>query len=60
MQPRLTVNDALSFCAGYATDGARAYVCVEGGVDVPPVLGSRSTDLRAGLCVSPLWPHGAC
>ena len=35
---------------GYAKDGARAYVCVEGGgVDVPVVLGSRSTDLRAGL-----------
>jgi allophanate hydrolase subunit 2 len=31
----------------YATDGIRAYVCVEGGVDVPEVLGSRSTDLRA-------------
>ena len=34
---------------GYAKDGARAYVCVEGGVDVPEVLGSRSTDVRAGL-----------
>ena len=34
---------------GFATDGARAYVCVQGGVDVPVVLGSRSTDVRAGL-----------
>jgi 5-oxoprolinase (ATP-hydrolysing) subunit C len=26
--------------------GARAYLCVAGGIDVPPVLGSRSTQLR--------------
>jgi allophanate hydrolase subunit 2 len=25
------------------------YLCVAGGVDVPPVLGSCSTDLRAGM-----------
>ncbi len=29
--------------------GARAYVAVAGGIDVPPVLGSRSTDLASGL-----------
>ena len=34
---------------GYASDGSRAYVCVEGGIDVAPILGSRSTDLRAAL-----------
>ena len=34
---------------GFAKDGARAYVCVGGGVDVPEVLGSRSTDLRAKM-----------
>lgn len=34
---------------GFASDGSRAYVCVEGGVDSMPVLGSRSTDLRATL-----------
>lgn len=27
--------------------GARAYLCVAGGIDVPPLLGSRSTDLQA-------------
>ncbi|MFD4959712.1 5-oxoprolinase/urea amidolyase family protein [Microbacterium sp. NPDC058389] len=31
------------------THGARAYVAVRGGVDAPPVLGSRATDLLAGL-----------
>jgi biotin-dependent carboxylase-like uncharacterized protein len=29
--------------------GTRAYLAVEGGFDVPLVLGSRSTDLRAGF-----------
>lgn len=30
-------------------EGGRAYLCVSGGIDVPPVMGSRSTDLRAGF-----------
>jgi len=34
-------GDRLDF--GYLTGGARAYVAVAGGVDVPEVLGSRST-----------------
>lgn len=29
--------------------GARAYLCVAGGIDVPPVLGSRSTDAKSGF-----------
>lgn len=32
-----------------AQRGARSYLCVAGGVAVPPVLGSRSTHLRSGL-----------
>ncbi|WP_153099149.1 biotin-dependent carboxyltransferase family protein [Paraburkholderia hayleyella] len=32
-----------------ARDGARCYLCVAGGIDVLPVLGSRSTDLTAGF-----------
>lgn len=35
-------------------DGVRAYVCVRGGVEVEPVLGSRSTDLLSGLGPPPL------
>lgn len=31
---------------GYPTAGSRAYLCLAGGVDVPSVLGSRSTQLR--------------
>lgn len=31
------------------TIGARVYLCVQGGIDVPSVLGSRSTQLRGGF-----------
>src|SRR5690606_13827279 len=34
--------------------GVRAYLAVRGGVDVPPVAGSRSSDLMAGLGQAPL------
>jgi allophanate hydrolase subunit 2 len=34
--------------------GVRAYVAVRDGIDVPPVLGSRATDVLAGLGPDPL------
>ena len=34
---------------GRFLNGVRAYVSVRGGIDVEPVLGSRSTDLLSGL-----------
>jgi KipI family sensor histidine kinase inhibitor len=34
--------------------GLRSYLAVRGGIDVPPVLGSRSADLRSGLGPAPL------
>lgn len=34
---------------GPAVAGVRAYLAVRGGIDVPPVLGSRSTDTLSGL-----------
>lgn len=34
---------------GAAASGVRAYVAVAGGIDVPPVLGSRATYLRGAL-----------
>ncbi|HEV2460458.1 MAG TPA: 5-oxoprolinase subunit PxpB [Ktedonobacterales bacterium] len=43
----LSTGDILNI--GPAKRGVRVYLCMSGGVDVPPVLGSRSTDLRAGL-----------
>ncbi|WP_425315993.1 biotin-dependent carboxyltransferase family protein, partial [Thermobacillus xylanilyticus] len=34
---------------GRAARGCRAYVAVAGGIAVPPVLGGRGTDIRAGF-----------
>jgi antagonist of KipI len=34
---------------GVLHDGARAWIAFAGGIDVPQVLGSRSTDLRGGF-----------
>ncbi|SFF56222.1 biotin-dependent carboxylase uncharacterized domain-containing protein [Actinacidiphila alni] len=39
---------------GTAAPGLRCYLAVAGGVAVPPVLGSRSTDLLSGLGPAPL------
>ncbi|WP_432883353.1 biotin-dependent carboxyltransferase family protein [Kribbella sp. CA-245084] len=41
---------------GPPATGLRTYVAVRGGIDVPPVLGSRSTDLLSGLGPAPLTP----
>ena len=30
-------------------DGVRAWLAVDGGIDVPPVMGSRATDLKGGF-----------
>ena len=39
---------------GTPVSGLRTYVAVRGGIAVPPVLGSRSTDLLSGLGPPPL------
>lgn len=39
---------------GAATAGVRSYVAVSGGINVDPILGSRSTDLLSGLGPPPL------
>jgi biotin-dependent carboxylase-like uncharacterized protein len=39
---------------GAPSAGVRTYVAVRGGIDVPPVLGSRSTDVLSGLGPAPL------
>jgi biotin-dependent carboxylase-like uncharacterized protein len=48
VQARRTVE------VGRATAGLRAYLGVGGGIAVPPVLGSRSTDTLSGLGPAPL------
>jgi biotin-dependent carboxylase-like uncharacterized protein len=41
---------------GPPRSGLRTYIAVRGGIDVPEVLGSRSTDLLSGLGPAPLQP----
>ncbi len=43
----LKADDVLSFAA--PTQGARAYLAVHGGIDVPLYLGSRATHVRGGF-----------
>jgi biotin-dependent carboxylase-like uncharacterized protein len=42
--------------AGHAAHGMRSYLAVAGGIDVAPVLGSRSTDSLSGLGPAALRP----
>jgi biotin-dependent carboxylase-like uncharacterized protein len=58
------LRDGQTLRLGTPTVGLRTYVSVRGGIDVPPVLGSRSTDTLAGLGppavrVGDLLPVGA-
>jgi biotin-dependent carboxylase-like uncharacterized protein len=68
---RLMAGDRITFGAGAEADACRAYLAVPGGIDVPVILGSRSTSLvgafggfegrplRAGDPISALgWPGG--
>jgi biotin-dependent carboxylase-like uncharacterized protein len=50
----LSVPAGAELRVGPATEGLRSYVALAGGVDVAPVLGSRSTDLLSGLGPDPL------
>jgi antagonist of KipI len=44
---RVPAGSQLSF--GLSATGSRAYLAIRGGIDVPAVLGSRSTYTRAGI-----------
>ena len=48
------VPDGTVFALGMTATGLRTYLTVRGGIDVPPVLGSRSTDTFAGLGPPPV------
>jgi biotin-dependent carboxylase-like uncharacterized protein len=48
----LRAGEVLRF--GPPRSGLRTYIAVRGGIDVPAVLGSRSTDLLSGLGPAPL------
>ena len=44
-----TLRLAGANASGARKSGVRSWLAVAGGIDVPPVLGSRSTDLKAGF-----------
>jgi biotin-dependent carboxylase-like uncharacterized protein len=46
---RIRMRDGAELVVGPAHRGLRSYVAVRGGIDVVPVLGSRSRDVLAGL-----------
>jgi biotin-dependent carboxylase-like uncharacterized protein len=50
----VTVPAGSVLSLGVPPTGLRSYVAVRGGIDVPPVLGSRSTDTLSGLGPAPL------
>jgi biotin-dependent carboxylase-like uncharacterized protein len=52
----LELRDGDELRLGTPGRGLRTYVAVRGGVDVPPVLGSRSTDVLGGIGPAPLAP----
>ena len=43
------VNAGERVCVGSARRGLRSYIAFDGGVDVPSVMGSRSTDVGSGF-----------
>jgi biotin-dependent carboxylase-like uncharacterized protein len=50
----LTLPPGAVLALGRPAVGLRSYLAVRGGVDLPPVLGSRSTDTLSGLGPPPL------
>jgi biotin-dependent carboxylase-like uncharacterized protein len=50
----LTLAPGAVLALGRPAVGLRSYLAVRGGVDLPPVLGSRSTDTLSGLGPPPL------
>lgn len=52
----LEIEEGQRLRLGFATSGLRTYVAVRGGIEVPPVLGSRSRDTLSGLGPEPLAP----
>ena len=48
------LRDGAELRLGPPSRGVRTYLAVRGGIDVPPVLGSRSTDLLAGIGPAPV------
>lgn len=54
MYQTVPVNPGSVLCTGPLRTGVRVYVAVAGGIALPPVLGSASTDTLGGLGPAPL------
>ncbi|GCD18837.1 biotin-dependent carboxyltransferase family protein [Cellulomonas algicola] len=54
MHAPVEVPDGAEIRVGAPSRGLRTYLAVRGGVDVPPVLGSRATDRLGGIGPAPL------
>jgi biotin-dependent carboxylase-like uncharacterized protein len=50
----VTVRAGRTVIVGAVSQGVRSYLAVRGGIDVPPVLGSRSTCTLSGLGPAPV------
>lgn len=57
MYAPFALHDGESLHLEVPEGGLRTYLAVRGGIDVPPVLGSRATDLMSGIGPAPLT-HG--
>jgi biotin-dependent carboxylase-like uncharacterized protein len=49
MNRALAVGAGSVLSSSFTQGGCRSYLAVAGGLDLPPVLGSRSTNLKAGI-----------
>jgi antagonist of KipI len=49
MNVRLELDPGVRLAFGQRRSGARAYVAIEGGINVAPVLGSRATHVTSGM-----------
>jgi biotin-dependent carboxylase-like uncharacterized protein len=49
MNRALAVGEGSVLSSSFAREGCRTYLAVAGGLDLPLVLGSRSTNLKAGI-----------
>lgn len=45
----ISVREGQTLSLGYAREGCRTYIAVSGGIDVPEVMGSRSTNLKCAI-----------
>ncbi|MCP2276701.1 biotin-dependent carboxyltransferase family protein [Nocardia amikacinitolerans] len=52
----LEIEEGQTLRLGFAANGLRSYVAVRGGIDIAPVLGSRSRDTLSGIGPEPLRP----